>query len=117
MNNGYIKFFRLMIFLASLMTILLAGCTQYSSAAPGTVNIRDNYFDPNQITVAANTTIHWINMGSMGHSVTSTIGFELNSGIISPGSSYDHTFTTVGVYNYYCTIHGSAMSGMVTVTN
>lgn len=41
-------------------------------------------------------------------------GLELNSGTISPGGTYVHTFANAGTYNYRCTIHGG-MTGQVVV--
>jgi plastocyanin len=40
---------------------------------------------------------------------------ELNSGTINPGLTYVHKFNTAGTYPYFCTIHGTAMSGSITV--
>ena len=42
-----------------------------------------------------------------------------DSGILSQGATFTHTFNTVGSFPYYCTPHGQCcgMTGMVTVTN
>ncbi len=41
-------------------------------------------------------------------------GRELDSGTITPGNSYAHTFGNPGTYPYLCTFH-TGMSGSVTV--
>lgn len=41
---------------------------------------------------------------------------ELDSGVLSNGGQYMHTFANAGTYNYQCNIHGVAMSGTVNVT-
>lgn len=40
---------------------------------------------------------------------------ELNSGTIGPGGHYAHKFTAAGSYPYFCQIHGTSMSGTITV--
>jgi plastocyanin len=38
-----------------------------------------------------------------------------NSGTLSTGASFSHTFTTAGVFEYRCNIHPNSMRGRVTV--
>ena len=40
---------------------------------------------------------------------------ELNSGTIGPGGHYAHKFTAAGTYPYFCQVHGTSMSGSITV--
>jgi hypothetical protein len=57
------------------------------------------------------------------HSVTSgkpgaaDSGKAFDSGIVlaKNGDTFSFTFATAGEYDYYCTVHGAAMSGHVTV--
>jgi len=42
---------------------------------------------------------------------------ELDSGILGAGAMYAHTFANAGTYGYHCVVHGTAMSGSVTVAN
>jgi len=75
-------------------------------------------------TITRGDTVHWVwDQGT--HSTTSAAGqVELwNSGVHSPPFSFDHTFTNLGTFNYYCMINGvdlnggqvGGMSGSVTV--
>ncbi|GAC1672527.1 MAG: hypothetical protein NVS9B8_15440 [Candidatus Limnocylindrales bacterium] len=42
--------------------------------------------------------------------------FDSGPGLIQPGASYSHTFTTAGTYPYFCKIHAdSGMTGTITV--
>jgi len=69
-------------------------------------------------------TIRWL-FDMEGHSATSVAGIpeQWNSGFPSMGSTFDHTFTNVGVWEYYCQSHGfdngngtaGGMAGKVTV--
>jgi plastocyanin len=97
-----------------------------------TVHVFDFNFSTNpqgqpivEPTIKVGDTIHWV-WDSGLHSTTSVAGIaeSWNSGLHSPSFSFDHTFTHVGVFAYYCSIHGSdagngkagGMSGTVTVT-
>jgi plastocyanin len=79
-----------------------------------TVALYDNYFQPSQITVAAGTTVRWVNSGRHQHTVTSDDGLW-DSGELLSGSSYARTFTAPGTYPYHCAIHAGEMRGVVIV--
>lgn len=65
-------------------------------------------FEPSSITVVlgVNSTIVWVNQDVLVHNVNSNGGF-FNSGDIAPGAEWWFTFTTAGVYPYYCSYHPS----------
>jgi plastocyanin len=90
------------------------------SAAPVThqVKIVDFSFSPASLSVQQGDTVVWTNHGSVDHTVTSDNG-SFNSGSLSPGQSFSHTFTSSGIVAYHCQFHGAAggigMSGRVTV--
>lgn len=73
-------------------------------------------FSPTNISVAPGSTVTWDFYGT--HTVTSDAGVTpaFDSGTMSTGT-FTQTFNTLGVYTYTCTIHGSMMSGTVTVQN
>jgi plastocyanin len=76
-----------------------------------TIHIRDNFFDPGALDVAAGTTVRWINDGHNTHNVTPVSGKAYGSPDLKPGRSYVHTFGDAGTYAYYCTLHGTPTSG------
>jgi plastocyanin len=75
-------------------------------------------------TIHVGDTVHWV-WDSGFHSTTSVAGIaeSWDSGTNLPGFSFDHTFTHVGTFAYYCKIHGldngngtaGGMSGTVAV--
>ena len=72
-------------------------------------------FQPANIQVPVGTTVTWTNDGNVGHTVTFRNGMK-DSGILLPqGGTVSYTFTSKGIFPYYCTIHPS-MQGVVTVT-
>src|SRR5262245_30553205 len=97
-----------------------------------TVHIFNNDFSANvkgqpivDPTINVGDTIHWVWDEGL-HSTTSVAGIaeQWDSGVFSTvGHTFDHTFTNVGTFAYYCTIHGfdngngtaGGMSGTITV--
>ena len=82
---------------------------------PGTtVSVENNLFDPSSLSVPVNTTVTWVwNSGGVEHNVV--FADSETSGNRTSGE-YPRTFTVAGTYPYLCSIHGQAMSGVVTVT-
>jgi len=78
------------------------------------IDIEDFAFGPPNVRVTAGTTVTWTNRDSVGHTVTSEDGDELDSELLGKGESYEHTFTQPGTYAYYCKPH-PYMKGLVTV--
>jgi plastocyanin len=79
-----------------------------------------NYaYYPSSIKVPKGTTVTWVNMDFVQHSVTSgTQGAPtgvFDSNPLSHMQSFSHTFNTPGTYSYYCDLH-SNMNGTVQVT-
>lgn len=83
-----------------------------------TVTIGDDFYSPRSISVAAGTTVTWVNNGTMMHTVTADDG-SFDSGTLMPGQSFFHTFSTQAIVPYHCRFHGAAggigMSGTVNV--
>ena len=105
-----------------LVLVALAGPV---IAATSPVSIVDRTFTPATITVAAGDTVTWTVTKAIDepHSVTSgkpgasDAGKVFDSGIklTNNGDTFSYTFAAVGEYDYFCTVHGAAMSGHVTV--
>ena len=76
----------------------------------GTQQISQIYYDPQDISVAKDTTVQWINEDETIHTVTSgtpeggTTGI-FDSSIIDAGNSYTYTFDSAGTFDYYCIVH------------
>jgi plastocyanin len=76
-------------------------------------------FTPGTITVSAGTTIKWTNKDNVTHTVTSGMPGSpdgiFDSGNMSNGATFSHTFNTKGTFQYYCIPHQSSMRGTVVV--
>lgn len=83
-----------------------------------TIEASDNYtFSQPNLTISAGTSVRWVNVGQMLHTVTPDGHSEWSSANLgSNGSTFTHTFSTPGTYDYYCQPHvGFGMTGTVTV--
>ena len=119
-------------FLATATIACLVGCGGSSSSSPppidntpppvGGVSVTNNRYTPAAKTVSAGTAVQWAWNSCTGdiysgqtcvsHSVT------FDDGVTSPTQdhgTYSRTFTATGTYSYHCLVHGTAMTGTVTV--
>ncbi len=79
------------------------------------VAMRDDRFDPGNLTVAPGTTVTWVNKGANTHSVAA-MGGAFQSVSLKPGESFSYRFDEAGVYQYMCKQHGrQGMWGKITV--
>jgi len=80
-------------------------------------------FVPNQLVIHEGDVVEWRNASAVSHTSTSGTGSadpesgkRWDSGLLGPGGTFQHVFTTVGTYDYYCVPHElSGMSGQITV--
>ena len=63
-------------------------------------------FAPADLTVTAGTEVTWINQDGAPHNITFVDGSVASDNFFQ-GESFATTFTEPGVYNIYCTLHGS----------
>jgi plastocyanin len=121
-----------------LSLFLLASCGGgggggYNTPPPGTSTVQSvlctgisatvvealaTSFSPPGVTISANQVVQWNNNSVSIHSVTRTTQpaggtFDV---ALNDLTSVCLKFTTVGTFDYYCTVHGSTMNGSVTVT-
>jgi hypothetical protein len=83
---------------------------------PGAPGLGSAAFGPNPLNVGLGTTVIWVNQDSVAHTVTSDDG-SFESGTLTPGQAFSHTFNVAGTFTYYCSIHGRAsMNGSVAVS-
>ncbi len=111
--------------------LLLSPLVTYSkspetNAAPVIVNMTvDKQFVPSELTITAGQTVEWINEDPLhNHNVSDNPDIveehgvaqlpkkakSFDSGVVTPGSHWSHTFTVPGTYHYVCVPH---MPGMV----
>ncbi len=77
------------------------------------VTIKDFSFDPATLIAKVGQEVTWTNTGSAAHTVTFDTG-GVDSGSLSAGGTFKHTFDAAGTFTYHCNFH-SSMKGTVTV--
>lgn len=76
------------------------------------VKVEDNEFEPGSKTVAAGETVLWQWGGSNPHNVTWVDQSGTGNSATQSSGTYSRSFSAAGTYDYYCTIHGTATTGM-----
>ncbi|HEU0209470.1 MAG TPA: plastocyanin/azurin family copper-binding protein, partial [Candidatus Udaeobacter sp.] len=111
---------RLLIFMAATGCLFanpkgLNATTVTVTVAPGGSLV----FSPSSVTIHPGDTVRWT-WGASFHSSTSGIPGAPNgiwdSGILTQGASFSHTFNSTGTFPYYCVPHGGCC-GMVASVN
>jgi plastocyanin len=93
---------------------VLAGNTADQSAS-AEVKIDNFSFSPANLTVAAGTTVTWINRDDIPHVVVSSDDPKVfKSKALDTDEKFSFTFTKAGTYPYFCAIHPK-MTGKVIV--
>lgn len=82
-----------------------------TASASAQVSIRNVEFYPATIEVKRGSVVEWKNDDLIPHTATSP---SFDSGSLTLGQSWRHTFTEAGTFPYVCTFHPN-MKGVVTV--
>jgi plastocyanin len=107
--------------LGVVLLVALAGCAgataDASPVATDKVDLPPSYkFAPENIAVAAGTTVTWTNSDNFTHSVR-----LIDDGNVvltmKPGESVTFTFDEPGLHHYDCSFHSTDMKGTVLVTD
>ncbi len=80
---------------------------------PATISIDNFTFKARTITVAAGTSVTWVNHDDVPHKIV-TSDKKISSPVLDTDGKFSYTFTTPGTYEYYCSIHPT-MTGTVIV--
>lgn len=77
------------------------------------VRLRDDQFDPRNLSVEPGTTVRWTNEDAVEHTVTAASSNWTVDYPIPAGDSREYVFEADGVYAAYCSYHGAPdLSGM-----
>lgn len=96
-----------------LLVLLLGGMGLTETPASRTVTIDNFVFQPMTLEITRGTTVTWVNRDDIPHVVASTTGL-FKSRALDTDASFSYTFTAVGSYEYFCSVHPK-MTGKIVV--
>jgi plastocyanin len=102
---------------AGVATLIAAGVIAVPALAASTktVQVKDNKFVANKITVRKGTTVKWVWKGQAPHNVTVTKGPKKFATQNRTSGSFSKKLTKAGTYTILCTIHAPGMKMTITV--
>lgn len=108
-----------MIRMQSLTNVVVAGVAALfllaatpAQAQDATVKIGNFTFGPQELKVKSGTTVTWTNEDDIPHTVVSPSNFR--SKPLDSEDKFAFTFTTPGIYKYFCSLHPH-MTGTIVV--
>ncbi len=112
------EYSRVIAFAGSVMiALVLLGGVGRSVDAPEAITPEvkiDNFsFGPATITVAAGTTVTWVNRDDIPHTVVSSDSM-FKSKALDTDEKFSYTFSKAGTYSYFCSLHPK-MTGQIVV--
>jgi plastocyanin len=89
------------------------GASGVSVEETSSVAMVNNQYEPRNIEVGTGTTVTWTNEDDSEHTASSASDDWQKDARVASGSETSHTFDESGVYDVFCSIHGSPdLSGM-----
>jgi plastocyanin len=93
------------IAVAALLAAAVLAATGSSKGAEGAMVKIDNFtFNPARLVVRPGETVTWINEDDIPHTVASVTKL-FRSKALDTDDRFSFTFTTPGVYEYFCSLH------------
>jgi plastocyanin len=111
------------VYAASVLAIFVAFSMSFAkpplekgTAAEAKAEVKiDNFaFSPQELAIAAGTTVEWVNRDDIPHTVVSDDKKTFKSKALDTDEKFSYTFTKPGTYPYFCSIHPK-MTGKVIV--
>jgi plastocyanin len=107
-----------LVAIAVMLLLLFAASARVlanDQPSPGNAEVViDNFsFGPQTLTIAVGATVTWTNRDDIPHTVVSTDGV-FKSKVRDTDEKFSYTFTKVGTYSYYCSVHPK-MTGKIVV--
>jgi plastocyanin len=91
--------------------------TTQQAQTPPMITVGDNTFTPPSVTVRTGTAVtwDWVNTRNPHSVVGRYAGQDVDSGRHTGSERFVFTFSSPGTFDFQCGVHGTSMSGRVTV--
>ena len=76
------------------------------------VGIKDFMYTPMTVTVPVGTTVQWINLDDIPHTVVEKTK-AWRSPALDTNDTYSHTFDKAGTYEYFCGLHPQMVAKVI----
>ncbi len=97
-----------LLLVLAISTVFLSHPTrarsEESNAQGSEVRIDNFAFNPETLTIPANSPVTWVNKDDIPHVIASDDGV-FKSKALDTDQTYSFTFTKPGTYSYFCSIH------------
>ncbi|TVR82635.1 MAG: T9SS C-terminal target domain-containing protein [Saprospirales bacterium] len=118
------KIFTSHFLVACIVFFMPLGILAQSSNADHIIEVKNNFYDPEDIIIQLGETVRWVNIAGT-HNVNGSLDAypdnpeHFFSGPTESGNwEFEHTFNTLGSYTYHCDDHFTlGMIGNITVVN
>jgi plastocyanin len=105
----------LLLLVLGAAAVTLAACSGEGSDAFVHVGMKDNFFTRDVTRIAVGDTVRWTNDGEAPHNALDpegawSTGEAAGKGefdVMLPGEALEMTFPEEGIYEYYCSLHGT----------
>ena len=89
--------------------------TPSGDAAEPVVEIERSRYSPTELEVGTGTTVEFVNLDAVDHTVTSAEDspVEFDSGTFGQDETFTQTFDEPGTYGYFCQIHPTMRASVV----
>ena len=102
-----------MKFIPKVFLVFVSFIFNYSFAqTTHDVEVEDNFFDPQELTIQVNDAVRWTNNGVLPHNVVADDNSFTSGNPSATSWVFTHTFDSEGDFGYYCSAHGSPGFGM-----
>ncbi len=99
----------------SLLFPVAIAASLFASAAHAdtvSVGIKNFMFTPMTVTIPAGTTVTWINLDDIPHTVVEKTK-AWRSPALDTNDKYSHTFDMPGTYEYFCGLHPQMVAKVI----
>lgn len=102
-----------------LAKALASSATPAIDSRPGNdgisrITIHDLIFDPPAVIISTGQPVSWTNQDPIAHTIIPRDRNAFAPGTLQPGETLTRTFSTPGIYEYFCEFHGT-MRGVIVV--
>jgi len=104
----------LLLSIADVVSLVYPQRAGAQESKPGAIEVKvDNFtFNPQTLTVPANSTVIWTNKDDIPHTIVSQSGL-FKSKALDTDQGYSYTFTKAGTYEYFCGLHPKMVGKIV----